>query len=103
MTTIVETFFTGTTIRPVVTFHDWAEFPAEGALIDPDLVNVTLYDAEENIMGSVQEAVFVSLGTFSYDWTLPINPGKYFIEFKGIIDGEPVIIRKEYAVKFKGE
>ncbi len=96
---LLGTFDLGDTIQPVATFHDWAPVGTLGALIDPSSIVVTIYDSEQNPLGTL---IYVreSLGVFHADWVLPVFAGTYFIEFKGVISGEPAINRASVKVKF---
>jgi hypothetical protein len=101
MTTI---YPSGDTIRVRVTFRDYAVPPAVGDLIDPDTVEVNIYDANQNLMLNVPigdpEIVNEGTGIYSYQWTLP-DPGTYYIEFVGIFGNYPEIIRHKIKTKWK--
>ena len=93
-------YFTGDTIRPQVTFRDWAPEGELGNLVNPTSVTVTLYNADQQVIGT-GVGTNDSIGVYHYDWVLPDEPGKYFIEFKGMLNSEPTVIRQDYHVKFK--
>lgn len=95
-------YFSGDTIRIQVTFRDWTPegSTTPGALIDPDTVTVTVYDEDQNVI-QTGSPVRSSLGVYFYNWITPNEAGKYFVEFRGVLNGEPLIIREDYYTKFK--
>lgn len=96
----LETYFSGDTVRFDAEFRDYPEDEElEGDLIDPDPIDVTVYDAEETVIAT-GEPEHDSLGMFSFEYTVPLTPGTYFIEFKGIVNSKPEIKRHKFKVKF---
>lgn len=87
------------------TFRDYAVPPAVGALLDPDTLEVNTYTASKALIDNVAdgdpEIVRVSLGVFTYEWELPSEDGTYYIEFAGVIDDHPAVIRKKVKIKWK--
>jgi len=102
-TTTIDTYFTGDTATFEATFRDLPEDPEAdpetGALIDPSAVTITIYDADlvpiETGSGDNQ-----STGVYAYDYTMSDEPGIYYIEWKGIVNGKPEIKRDKFKVKF---
>lgn len=95
--------FTGDTVRIRTTFNDFpSPSGAEGPLIDPDAndADINIYNGELRLI-STDNAVRESLGVYIYDWTVPEQPGTYYVEVKGLFNGKVQINRKKYSVKFK--
>lgn len=103
VTTTVPTYFSGDTVRFFVVFRDYPDDPqadpSTGALIDPAEVTVKVFDAEETPVFT-GTGVVDSVGTYTIDYTMPNEPGTYFIEWKGLINSKPEVKRDKFKVKF---
>jgi hypothetical protein len=94
-------FEAGNTVKFRVTFRDWAPEGQTGAEFDPDSVTGTLYDANRKVLQSFSPAkVLNTVSTYEHDLTLPMQEGTYYIEFKGLVTGQPSLIREKFQVKF---
>lgn len=96
----IEEYFSGDTVRFSAEFRDYPDVPEEeGDLINPSTVTVTVYDAD---MSSIATGTgdSVSTGIFSFDYTVPSEPGTYFIEWKGMVNSKPEVKREKFKVKF---
>lgn len=102
---------TGDTIRAIATFRDWAPEGQTGSVVDPASVTATVYDAEGGVLKTFMHGTDAELGKetvhatrtvpFYYlDYVLPDEPGNYTIEFKGVVDGKPVLVRTKIKTKF---
>jgi uncharacterized protein YfaS (alpha-2-macroglobulin family) len=89
------TYETGNTVKFTATIKDFDNT----TLIDPAIVTVTLYTSDEDII-TTGSPIRVSTGVYYYDWTLPSVAGTYYIEFKGVVGGEPSLQRTPVKVKF---
>ena|ERR1051325_7832733 len=98
-------FETGNTIKFFGKFRDWAPEGTEGPLTDPDGsdVDVVLYNADKEQIGTGDSVIRDSTGVYHYEWTLPLEPGNYYIEFSGKIGGKEVLSREKIQVKFNVE
>jgi uncharacterized protein YfaS (alpha-2-macroglobulin family) len=95
----IEIYFSGDTVRFTAEFRDYPEPETPGDLIDPDPVTVRVLDAEGTSIHTGTPSND-SLGIFSYEYTVPNDPGTYYIEFKGIVNSKPEVKRYKFKVKF---
>lgn len=96
----IETYFSGDTVRFSSEFRDYPEDPElEGDLIDPSTVTVIVYDSDSNSIATGSGSN-VSLGVFSFEYTVPTDSGTYYIEWKGMVNSKPEIKRMKFKVKF---
>jgi len=92
------TYHTGDTIRVAATFRDWSS-DGTGALIDPDTVEVTVFDADDwSVVTGPIGAVNESVGVWYYDWIFPDSDPypfrkSYYIEYEGMKDSLPIVKR----------
>lgn len=89
----------GNTVRFTATFTDFAPEGELGDPVDPSDVTVILYNSDKEVI-SEEEPIQVTGSEYYYDWTLPTETGRYYIEFKGMVAGEPAIERTPITVKF---
>lgn len=101
----------GDTIRALATFREWAAEGTTGAAVDPSSVVVKTFDADgrdlatytygtDDEVGKVAVHATRDVPYYFFDWVLPTEPGNYTVEFKGMIDGYPALIRQRVKVKF---
>lgn len=95
------TYFTGDTIRVKMTFTDRVpEGDPPGAAVDPDsnAVTVTIYNSDFQKV-TTASASRQGTGIYFYDWTMPLVPGTYYVEFKGLFSTYPELNRVKFSVK----
>ena len=94
----------GDTIKVRATFRDYAVAPAVGSVVDPDTVEINIYDGDEVLLENIPDGdpaiVRESAGVYSYDWILPEIDGNYYIEFYGVTDSKPAIRRHKIKTKW---
>lgn len=88
------------TIRVRAIFRDWAPEGEEGILLSPTSVTVNIYDGEQAPIQQNLSALNDSTGSYYYDWTLPDEPGTYYIEFIGDVNGKPQVAREKIKTKW---
>lgn len=96
--------FTGDTIELEGTFTERVpEGEPVGSVDDPDsnACTISIYFEEKVIQTGA--GVRESTGIYTFDWTVPLLPGIYWVEFKGLFNGKPELRRKKYSAKFKGD
>lgn len=91
-----ESYETGNTVRFTGTIKDRDNV----TLINPATVTVYLYNADQDEIGTDSAVYSGSTGIYYYDWTLPMEPGTYYIEFNGDVGGDPSLQRHPIKVKF---
>ncbi len=100
-----EIYPTGDTIQVRATFRDYAVAPAVGSLMDPDELEVNIYNARMsrilNVPDGDSSIVRASTGVYTYEWELPSADGTYYIEFHGTASDLPIIRRMKVKVKWK--
>lgn len=91
----------GDTIRVRAVFRDWtAEGGPLGAAVTATDVKVNLYHADQAELASDLVPVNEGVGTYYYDWTLPLEAGSYFIEFTGQVNGKTQLSRRKIKTKW---
>jgi hypothetical protein len=94
-------FEAGNTVKFRVTFRDWAPEGQTGDESDPDSVTGALYDANKKLLQTFSPTkVSNTISTYDQDLTLPMQEGVYYVEFKGLVSGQPSLIRQKIQVKF---
>ena len=86
----------GDTVKLTAVFRDWG-----GELVNPDNVGLKIYNARqvEVYSASLSDMDAESLGSYCHFYT-PENDGFYIYEFSGTLDGNTVLRRKDFEVKF---
>lgn len=90
----------GDTIRIRGTFRDWAEEGQVGVIVDPTEVAVNIYNADRSVLQADLTAINEATGTYYYDWTLPDEPGTFYIEFTGLVAGKVQKTRHKIKTKW---
>jgi hypothetical protein len=101
--TTIPAYFSGDTVRFSATFRDYPDDPEDppetGTLLDPATVEVTIFDGDYL---PIHEGPGVndSQGVYQFDYTMPSEPGLYYIEWKGTVNSKPEIKRDRFYVGF---
>lgn len=94
-------FETGSTIRVKAQFTDWVpEGQAVGDPVQPESAEVNMYNTENVLINGPAIPTNVDVGLYHYYWTLPDEPGSYYIEFKGVVNGRTQLRRVKIKTKW---
>ena len=104
MATLVYT--AGDTVRFSVEFRDYPNDPegdpTTGPLLDPDEVSVLFYNSDLVAITELAAGINETSGIYHYDYTMPDEPGTYYVEWTGLVNSYPEIKREKFKVKFVG-
>lgn len=95
--TSINTYQFGTTVRFVVNFYDF-----DGNPIDPDIINIIIYDQKYNQIFSqvVDSNTKTGVGSYFYDYITAPKEQKMYYEWNGTINGKPSLKRGTIMTKF---
>jgi hypothetical protein len=91
----MNTYQQGNGVRLTAEFRDW-----DGALKDPQLVKVIVYDANFVKLGEwpMTAANHTGIGKYQFDY-VPVQFGIFYYEWYGELDGFPSLRREKMEVR----
>ena len=92
----------GDTIKLTVEFRTFS-----GVVVDPENITLKIMDSKGQQIGEIIEIISshkVSPGIYSYEYIVPDKPNELIYEFKGYVNGKPIVGRSRlYSTLVKDE